>query len=139
MAGFTGSVTFLRGVNKSRVPLFRVTSLGTLTTFVGHIETYTASAISRCSVTEIASNPLQAYQDSAYIGYYAVFRFVNPTPAEGENPRREFQLRDPLEILFELVEGERVIKQTYGDQMAAWYSAASGINYNFDKGWLWAG
>lgn len=138
---YSGSITFLRGARKKRVPVFRVQSLSALQTFAGQIATLSATGLHRCAISEVADFTNTEPQTTSYVGYYAVFRLKNAAPEEGENPWREVHVPDPLTTLFELTGQEQVltVKATVGAQVATWYSAVSGATYTFEKGWLWKG
>jgi len=120
-----------------------VASLSALETFAANIESYTHAQVSRVAVTEVSD--LTGGSESAlgqdYDGYYAVFRFENTSPDEGENPYKEFHLADPISTIFEENEstGKLQITTTAGNQFATWYSTLTGKTYEFVKGWLWGG
>jgi hypothetical protein len=138
----SGSVTYLRGTRKKRVPLFSVVSLSALATFAEHTDEYSNASVSRVSVTRVQDvTGEQAAEYGDFDNYYAVFRFRNTAPEEGENPTREYHLADPNAAeVFELnTDGKYVVKAAVGEQFAAWYSAATGKTYEFVKGWLWGG
>lgn len=136
---YSGAMTFVRGTRHKRVPLYQVTSLAALETFAQQIDTLSTSSLKRVSVTEVADFTVAAETATAYVGYYAVVRVMNDSPAEGENPYREVQIPDPAEDLFELNEQIPVVKATVGAQVATWYSTVTGKPYTFVKGWLWKG
>lgn len=138
----SGSIGFRRSIRKKRVPLYSVASLSALETFAGHIESYTHGEIFRVSVTEVSDfvgSESALGQD--YDGYYAVFRFRNTAPEEGESLYREFHLADPISSIFEEdpQTGKLVITATAGNQFATWYNTLTGKTYEFVKGWLWGG
>jgi hypothetical protein len=137
----SGSITFLRNTRKKRVPIYSVQSLTALQTFANHIDALSNAGVRKVSITQ--TQDITGVQAATYPqdfdGYYAIFRFKNSAPDEGENPYKEFHLADPLANLFDQAGNGYVIKKTIGDQVATWYSALTGKTYTFVKGWLWGG
>jgi len=132
-------MTFNRGTRKKRVPLYSVSSLAALSTFAQHLDAYSTSSLDRISVTEVEEFTPVAAADTPYVGMYAVMLIkTTGTPAD-ETISRQIHIPDPVAAMFELKKGIPVVKASYGDQVAAWYSTASGVAFAFDKGWLWQG
>lgn len=133
---YSGTLQFRRDQQFAIVDLSYAPSLTGVQTFASVVHTLTTADIARCAFTESIDPQLIGPGGTADdLNYGAMFQFRR---ANGGDPRYvQFRVPAPRTAMLELVTGRGYkIKDSYGETLAAAFSALRGEPLTFERGWL---
>lgn len=134
---YSATIILDRDQKQAMIELSYAQSFAAVQTFAGVLHTLTTADIVRVTFTEAVDPQLTGTGAEIADPSFAVMFKLRRTDPNADIRFKNFRLPAPkMEIFDHLPQVGYRVKKTYGDTIAAAYSALTGESFIFDSGWM---